>query len=178
MVKFRCYKTIYYLIIFSLSADIVLFNSHFNKNSFLNNLNSVLKIIPCSSLNKQDIKSKIEDKSQVLYFPINFPQILVKEKPLSILHIIWPHRWEFDKNPEEFFSVLFKLKGNGVPFKLSVLGESFTDNPEIFATAKEYLKEEIVNFGFCENKDEYYKILCQANVVVSTAKHEFFGVSM
>lgn len=63
-------------------------------------------------------------------------------------------------------------------FKLSVLGENFTDNPEIFDEAKQRLREHIQHWSYVESKQDYYGILQSAHVSVSTAKHEFFGVSM
>ena len=56
----------------------------------------------------------------------------LEDKSRKCLHIIWPHRWEHDKNPELFFQVLLKLKDEGVLFKLSVLGEEYTDVPGMY----------------------------------------------
>lgn len=48
----------------------------------------------------------------------------------------------------------------------------------IFDDAKDRLAEEIVNWGYCESKDDFFQVLSTANVALSTSNHEFFGVSM
>ncbi len=52
--------------------------------------------------------------------------ILILDRPL---HIVWPHRWEHDKNPEEFFNALFKLHEMEIDFRLHVIGEQFSEIP-------------------------------------------------
>ncbi|XP_055995849.1 glycosyltransferase-like domain-containing protein 1 isoform X2 [Ostrea edulis] len=96
----------------------------------------------------------------------------------SPLHIVWAHRWEHDKGPELFFDTIKSLHKEGCQFKLSVLGEQFTDNLEVFETSRPFLENHIVNWGYLPSKSKFLRVLESADVAVSTALHEFFGVSM
>ena len=93
------------------------------------------------------------------------------------MRILWAARWEHDKNPEDFFKALKVLKQKQIDFRLSVIGQQFRDTPEIFAWAKDYFSGHIDRWGYQKTKAEYQQALIQADVFVSTADHEFFGIS-
>ncbi|XP_030435438.1 glycosyltransferase-like domain-containing protein 1 isoform X6 [Gopherus evgoodei] len=150
----------YNQILSCLVADIVVFNSTFNMESFLTSIGKFLKLIP--DHRPKDLEKIIRPKCQVLHFPIRFPDV----------------SREHDKDPESFFKVLLKLKEMDLPFHMSVLGETFTDVPDIFPEAKKALESSILHWGYLPRKDDYFQALCMADVVISTAKHEFFGVAM
>lgn len=164
-----------------LAADEIMFNSNFNLNSFLDNINSFLNIQ--SDFKPRNLKEKILKKSSVLYFPIQFeylPQreVLNDENGKSkILSLVWPHRWEHDKNPQLLANVLQELNKRQVEFRVSILGQSSQVIPDCFATLKDELGSKLVDFGFL-TKDKYFKTLLNADVCISTAGHEFYGVSM
>lgn len=165
-------------IVFSLAADVVLFNSYYNRDTFLNNIQTIVKLLP--DYRPKDLKLKIERKCKVLYFPIKFPSVLLTEttKP-AVLHIAWPHRWEYDKNPDLFVKLLCQLKDDeGLDFKVCFLGSTYCDVPSSFSVAKEKLNSHISDFGYLPVKEDYFEVLRRCHVVVSTAKHEFFGVAM
>ncbi|MBN2129990.1 MAG: glycosyltransferase, partial [Sedimentisphaerales bacterium] len=91
--------------------------------------------------------------------------------------ILWAARWEHDKNPETFFEALKLLKQRGVVFRLSVIGERFRDEPEVFDWARRHFANRIDRWGYQPDRADYEAALCEADVFVSTAEHEFFGLS-
>ncbi|QQE13711.1 DUF3524 domain-containing protein [Planctomycetota bacterium] len=94
------------------------------------------------------------------------------------VHFVWAGRWEHDKRPEMFFDALKVLDEKGLRFKVSVLGESFGKVPGCFGEAKEWLKGRIVKWGYQDEVSDYWRGLGEGDVFVSTADHEFFGVSV
>lgn len=101
--------------------------------------------------------------------------------------IIWNHRWEHDKGPEDFFEVLFRLAdeafgeglhGEAAPFRLALLGERYRKFPDVFHRAEEKLASLIVCSGYIRSREEYLQTLSEASFVVSTAHQENFGISV
>ncbi len=158
----------------ALIADKVFFNSDYHKKSFLKSLPSFLKQFP----DKNNLKSidAIEKKSIVLNLAVELPIFKDKIEKIS-KSILWNHRWEYDKNPNDFFSILKRIKDKGVVFKLIVLGEKTRKFPEIFNRAKVYFKKEIIHFGYVPSKDEYLNLLLKSEILPVTSNQEFFGVS-
>lgn len=162
-------------LISALAADAVWFNSQFHAESFLGALAKFLKSMPDHQ--PLEATEKIRAKSSVHPPGIgNFPARQAR-KPGTV-RILWAARWEHDKNPDDFFAALEILKAKNIPFRVSVIGQSFQDKPEIFERARSDFDKHIDLWGYQQNRDDYVQALYEADVVVSTANHEFFGIGL
>ncbi len=159
----------------ALAADAVWFNSAYHRDVFLSGLAEWLPKLP--DYQPTAHVDEVGGKSVVQSPGIEpFPR-LAPRKSANPLHIVWAARWEHDKDPETFFAALNRLQAERVDFRLSVLGESFSNVPECFRCARESLIEHIVHWGWLESRREYRAALMHSDVFVSTARHEFFGIA-
>jgi glycosyltransferase involved in cell wall biosynthesis len=69
------------------------------------------------------------------------------------------------------------LEDRDVPFRISVVGEQFREVPEVFAQAGTRFADHIDRWGYQRERADYEAALLEADVFVSTATHEFFGIS-
>lgn len=97
------------------------------------------------------------------------------ERPLRIL---WPHRWEYDKNPKDFFDCMLRLHREGAAFELVLVGEQFRTAPPEFAAAIDELSGHIVHAGYLQSRSDYLRMVKSCDVVVSTAIQENFGIAI
>jgi len=162
----------------ALSSDRIAFNSLYNLESFMEGVEETLK--HSYDLKLESTTEEILNKSKVLPPGIDFSVIDTAEKknPTGPPVILWNHRWEHDKDPDSFFEALFDLDREGIDFRLVVLGESFKAHPETFDDAKQRLSEKILQFGYVRSRKDYARWLKQGSIVVSTARHEFFGIAI
>lgn len=162
----------------ALAADQLFFNSSYHLNSFIDALKPFLSAFP-DHQNLTGI-ARIKAKSKVLHLGLDLQKLdeYKLEKQNEVPLILWNHRWEYDKNPEDFFQVLIDLDEKGISFQLAVLGESYENAPKIFQEVKEKLKDKIVAFGFCESFEIYAHWLWKANIIPITSYQDFFGGSV
>jgi len=164
----------------AMAADSLGFNSNYNLNSFLGGISVYLQKV--SDMKLTGAEDVVKEKSRILFPGLDFSVIdQIRENrgaSNSPPVIVWNHRWEHDKGPDIFFAALYQIQKEKIPFKLIVLGQSFDNRPDCFVQAKERLKENILHFGYVESRREYVRLLCQGDIVVSTANHEFFGIAI
>ncbi len=92
--------------------------------------------------------------------------------------ILWNQRWEYDKDPDTMLQALYALADEGIPFRVALAGENFRVEPAEFVAARERLGARLVHFGYVADAAAYAQLLWSADVVLSTAIHEFFGVGV
>ncbi len=109
-----------------LAADAVFFNSQFHKESFLKELYRFLKHFP-DHRELENVKT-IAAKSSVLHLGLDLvrfdqyqPEADLKQGQTPLL--LWNHRWEYDKNPRDFFRALFILNEQGYDFNVAILAK-------------------------------------------------------
>ncbi|HVS02470.1 MAG TPA: DUF3524 domain-containing protein [Thermoanaerobaculia bacterium] len=163
-----------------LAADRVLWNSAYNRDSFLAELPGFLRRLPDER--PAGLERLIEERSLVLPVPLDAVALAERSRAApprrGPCRILWNHRWEHDKDPEAFFDALTALHREGLEFEVAVLGQRFTRAPAVFARARAELAPRLASWGFVESRDRYVAELCRADVVVSTARHEFQGLAV
>jgi glycosyltransferase involved in cell wall biosynthesis len=158
----------------ALAAASVWFNSVFHRDSFLDALAAFLRKMP--DYQSLEAVERIRDKA-VVYSPRANAVRRRGGRESGPMRILWAARWEHDKNPEDFFEALKILKSRDVAFRINVIGEQFREAPEAFERARQYFTEHIDRWGYQKRRAEYEEALTQADVFVSTAQHEFFGIT-
>ena len=119
----------------------------------------------------------IRSKSVVRYPGINqLPKR--KERRPGPMRIVWAARWEHDKNPKLFFDALRILKEKEIEFRISVIGEQFRQVPDVFNSARQEFSDYIDRWGYQQERQDYESALLEADIFVSTADHEFFGIGV
>lgn len=157
----------------ALTADRVIFNSSYNRTSFYSGAHKMLKRINDHS--PISILDVIRKKDEILPVPICNRKTTKSSKIKN--SIIWNHRWEYDKNPEDFYKALKILKLEGIEFKLIMMGIQFNNSPKVFDCIKKEFSNTILCWGEQDIID-YIEWLKKGEFIVSTAIHEFQGLAV
>lgn len=166
----------------ALAADGICFNSAFHRDAFL----AALPGLPGRYHDYQelDLIDRIAARSYVLPPGIDLARLDLpaseKELPDAAPAppvILWNSRWEYDKAPEIFFAGVTELARRGVDFRLIVIGEHINPRHATFVAAREQFESRALAWGFAPDLATYRRLLHRADIVVSTAIQEFFGIA-
>lgn len=161
----------------AMAADQLLFNSAYNRETFLHGARALLKKMPDHA--PLSVITVLEAKSSELPVPVDnicFRQkASLSDEPVTL---VWNHRWEYDKGPDRLRLVLKELVRRGVDFRIHLLGQRFRRWPEAFDYIKEEFNTQILSWGYIEDRHDYLQLLQQSDMVFSTALHDFQGLAM
>ena len=157
-------------------ADLVLFNSEFHMSTFFSAARRLLQRFP--DHRHTDFLDEVRHRSLVRGVGVELKRFgeirsAYRDPPV----ILWNQRWEFDKGPAQFAAAIRELASGCHDFRVVMTGERFVGQPEEFEALPGLLGNRLLHFGFAED-DDYVSLVRSADIVVSTALQEFFGVAI
>lgn len=161
-----------------LRAAGIVFNSRFHRRDFEAAAGELLAVLPHPNP-REELERAL---SGARLIP---PGVEIDAVPLGSgagagapLRVLYNHRWEHDKDPVCFLRAVRRALDAGAALELVLLGERFDRLPEGVAGALDSLEEVTRHRGFVDSRDEYLEWLGTCDLAVSTARHEFFGISV
>ncbi len=165
-----------------LAADRICFNSVYHMESWFAELPRLLKHFP--DYTHLETIAAVRAKACVLPVGCDLQRLLAQRPPAVAAAagrsplILWNQRWEYDKDPVTMLRALYTLADEGWAFRVALAGQNFRMQPAEFEEARLRLGERLVHYGYVESPAEYARLLWESDIVLSTALHEFFGVSI
>lgn len=160
-------------------ADWLIFNSNYNRQTFLKGVDDFFKKMPDFCPKKMSVKFK--QNSQVIAVPVAADCVPNQQKkPNQTLQIVWNHRWEYDKAPKTLLRLIKQIKNTQNPqnIKFHIIGQQFRTIPESLQQIEQQHQDLCLSFGYIAEREKYLDILQTADVVLSTAIHEFQGLAV
>lgn len=158
----------------ALAASRLVFNSVFNRDSFLEGVSALLDAMPDAV--PTGVPERLARKSSLC--PVAIDPVAPAPAPdRDPQLLLWNHRWEHDKAPCLFADAMLALAEEGVPFRLALLGRRPQQAPASLARLREALSPRIVADGMLP-RESYRELLSRASIAVSTARHEFQGLAV
>ena len=157
-----------------LAADAVAFNSEFHRTALVGALPAFLREFPDEP--QDEHIGAVLRRASVL--PVGCDLAAISSGPKSgPPMVLWNHRWDQDKDPGRFLRLMQRVADEGVEFTVALAGERFVDQRPGHEEAIRLLGDRVVIDDHLD-LGEYRDALARATVVMSTARQEFFGVSI
>jgi glycosyltransferase involved in cell wall biosynthesis len=172
----------------ALAADRLVFNSGYNLRSFLKGCQALLQRLPDRV--PPGIVAGFEASSQVLPVALKLQSAdavqplwpgaagTMRDYPDRPLRLLWAGRFEHDKGGDRLLLLLDELERSGLDYQLAVVGQQFRNSPAVFGQIEQQFSHRLVQFGYVVDPKDYRALLGAADLVVSTATHEFQGLAV
>ncbi|MFT4823613.1 MAG: glycosyltransferase involved in cell wall biosynthesis [Halioglobus sp.] len=167
----------------AMAADHLLFNSRYNRDSFMNGCEVMLDRFPDKV--PAGVVDSLAEKSTIIPVPLEHLEDVSASASIwptvedgRPIRLIWIGRFEFDKGGDGLLLALHQLEKSGIDYALAVIGQRFRNSPAAFGAIEKAFAHRLVQFGFVENVATYRQILVEGDIVFSTALHEFQGLAV
>ncbi len=188
------------------AADRVVWNSGWNRDSFIEGMAAILRHAP-EPVDDRWV-ARLEARSVVVPPPIEMAEVRMagtageaaRAEAAEVLHntaggsysgppearaglvrVAWPHRWEHDKGPEELLGLADEAwereQAGGPRIRWWLLGQRFNAVPDALKLMLERHSPRIEHAGPLPRRD-YLEALHGCDWVLSTARHEFYGMAV
>jgi hypothetical protein len=165
-----------------LAADLILWNSRWNRDSFLQQMEDMLRRGHAPV--QRDVLGEVADRSVIAWPPVETPEATDSEvlhnaseaKARGLTLVAWPHRWEHDKGPDALLAIE-RDRGAALGIGWVLLGEQFEQSPPEMAALIAHAGDRVVHAGWA-SRGAYETWLHACDWVLSTARHEFFGIAV
>ncbi|MDP6538623.1 MAG: DUF3524 domain-containing protein [Planctomycetota bacterium] len=159
-------------------ADRVVFNSDFHRREFAAAAGELLDALPHPNA-RAELEARLST-STVIAPGIDIDAIPPGPgaEPRAPLRVLFNHRWEHDKDPVAFLEAVAAALAGGARLELVLLGERFRQSPPGVDELLDGLDEHVHHRGFVESAESYAAMLGASDLVVSCARHEFFGLAV
>jgi glycosyltransferase involved in cell wall biosynthesis len=161
----------------AIAAELVVFNSRFHQEDFRAASSALVARLP-KPRPAQALEAALA-RSQVIY-----PGVDLERHPLGMgppdgapLQVGWCHRWEHDKEPARFLGAVCSAIDQGADLELVLLGQVFERASKDLTDLLARVEPHVRHRGFAEDRAAYARLLGGCDLVVSTASHEFYGIS-
>jgi glycosyltransferase involved in cell wall biosynthesis len=159
-----------------LAADGIAINSLYHRDTLFEALGPFLGSFP--DRRHHHLIDEVAARVEVLPVGVDLKRLEAhRRRAVDPPLILWNHRWDPDKDPDEFLGMAAELAATGVDFRLALAGERFANQAAEFGEMVRPLADRVVVDGHL-GRDEYDRLLGDSDVAVSTARQEFFGVSV
>jgi glycosyltransferase involved in cell wall biosynthesis len=94
------------------------------------------------------------------------------------LRVLFNHRREHDKDPVACLEALLRARRAGARLELVLLGQRFDKAPSGLDSLLAELGGAVLHDGFLGERGQYARLVGSCDLVLSTARHEFFGMAV
>ena len=161
-----------------MAADRVLCNSHYHRASLLAALPALVD--QAEDRTHHHLLRDVEERIGVLHVGIDLAGLDQLRPPSSAPPLVlWNHRWDHDKGPDELLGALLELEAAGVDYRLALAGHASAgfEPPDALVEIQRRFEHRLAHVGELTG-EAYRDLLLCTDIVVSTARHETFGVAV